>query len=71
MQGARGKVRSEALFPIEENVARVRERIETAARRVGRKGEEIRLMAVSKTVDIKAIERAIKAGLGSSSVRMI
>jgi pyridoxal phosphate enzyme (YggS family) len=51
------------LFPIEENVAKVRERIAAAARRAGRNPEEIRLVAVSKTVDPERIRRAIKAGV--------
>jgi len=53
----------EPMIPIEENIAKVQERIAAAARRAGRNPEEIRLVAVSKTVDREAIERAIKAGV--------
>jgi pyridoxal phosphate enzyme (YggS family) len=56
-------VRTEPLFPIEENIAKVRERIAAAARRAGRDPEEIRLVAVSKTVDPARIRRAIEAGV--------
>lgn len=51
------------MFSIEGNLAKVRERIAMAALRAGRNAEEIRLVAVSKTVDPAAIERAIKAGV--------
>ena len=47
---------------IAENLARVRERIEAAARRSGRKPERVRLVAVSKTVDPERMRRAIQAG---------
>lgn len=48
---------------IAENLAGVTERIEAAARRAGRKPEEIRLVAVSKTVDAARIKEGIDAGI--------
>jgi pyridoxal phosphate enzyme (YggS family) len=47
---------------ISDNLARVRERIEAAARRAGRNFEKIRLVAVSKTVGIERVRQAIEAG---------
>jgi PLP dependent protein len=47
---------------IAENLARVRERIEAAARRSGRDPQTIRLVTVSKTVDPERIRQAIEAG---------
>ena len=48
---------------IRENLLRVQERIEKAAQRVGRDPKEIRLVAVSKTVDAARIKEAIEAGV--------
>jgi PLP dependent protein len=48
---------------IAENIARLRERIETAARRAGRTPEEITLMAVSKTFPPEMIREAYGAGI--------
>jgi hypothetical protein len=48
---------------IAENIARVRERIELAARRAGRKSDEIILMGVSKTFPAERIREAYVAGL--------
>ena len=48
---------------IAENVARVQERIATAARRAGRRPEEIALMAVSKTFLPEAIREAYATGI--------
>lgn len=48
---------------IAENIARVRERIEAAARRAGRSPDEIRLMAVTKTHPAERIREAHRAGL--------
>ena len=48
---------------IRENVLTVREAIERAAERAGRRPEEIRLVAASKTVDIERIQAAIEAGI--------
>ena len=47
---------------IKENLQRVMGRIEKAARRVGRDPKEIKLVAVSKTVDAARIKEAIEAG---------
>src|SRR4030043_2284186 len=48
---------------IRENLLRVMERIEKAARRVGRDPSEIKLVAVSKTVEPESIKEAIEAGV--------
>jgi pyridoxal phosphate enzyme (YggS family) len=46
-----------------ENLVRIRERIETAARRAGRRAEEITLIGVSKTHPAEAIRAAYAGGL--------
>ena len=48
---------------IAENIARVRERVQAAARRAGRDPGEITLMAVSKTVEPERIRQAYEAGV--------
>ena len=48
---------------IAENVARVRERIYSAARRAGHNPEDITLMGVSKTFPVERIREAYAAGL--------
>jgi pyridoxal phosphate enzyme (YggS family) len=48
---------------IKENLLRVRERIEKAARKAGRDSNEIKLVAVSKTVETDRIKEAIEAGI--------
>jgi pyridoxal phosphate enzyme (YggS family) len=48
---------------IRENLLRVTERIEKAARRVGRGPAEIKLVAVSKTVEAARVKEAIEAGV--------
>ena len=48
---------------IRENLLKVMERIERAARRTGRDPTEIRLVAVSKTVDSARIREAVEAGV--------
>jgi pyridoxal phosphate enzyme (YggS family) len=48
---------------IRENLLRVRERIESAAQRAGRDPGEIKLVAVSKTVEVDRIKEAIEAGV--------
>jgi pyridoxal phosphate enzyme (YggS family) len=48
---------------IAENIARVRERIVVAAKRVGRNPDSVTLMAVSKTVDQERIHQASVAGI--------
>jgi pyridoxal phosphate enzyme (YggS family) len=48
---------------IRENLSKVIKRIEQAAQRVGRDPGEIRLVAVSKTVEAARIKEAIEAGV--------
>jgi hypothetical protein len=48
---------------VAENLARIRERIEMAARRAGRRAEEITLIGVSKTHPAEAIRAAYAGGL--------
>ena len=48
---------------IAENIVRVKERIHRAAERAGRSPEEIRLVAVSKTVEPERILAALKEGI--------
>jgi len=50
-------------FGIRENLERVRERIAKAAVRSGRHPQEIRLVAVTKTVDAGRIAEAVNAGV--------
>jgi pyridoxal phosphate enzyme (YggS family) len=48
---------------VSENLTRIRERIAVAARRAGRRGEEITLIGVSKTHSAEAIRARYAAGL--------
>ncbi len=48
---------------IEENVARIRERIENACIKAGRDVSEVTLMGVSKTVEAERVNQAIAAGI--------
>lgn len=48
---------------IAENISQVRERIAAAARRAGRKADEITLMGVSKTFGVESIREAYAAGV--------
>jgi len=48
---------------LHENILRVRERIDRAARRAGRRAEEITLVAVTKTVPAQRVTEAIREGL--------
>jgi pyridoxal phosphate enzyme (YggS family) len=48
---------------VRENIARVQERMADACRRAGRRREQVRLLAVSKTVPAGAIREAYDAGL--------
>lgn len=48
---------------VKENLFRVIERIEKAARKAGRDPKEIKLVAVSKTVETARIKEAIQAGV--------
>jgi pyridoxal phosphate enzyme (YggS family) len=50
-------------MPVSENIARARERIAEAARRAGRRTEEIALMGVTKTHAPERIREAYGAGL--------
>ncbi len=48
---------------VKENLLRVIERIEKAARRAARDSKEVKLVAVSKTVEVARIKEAIEAGV--------
>jgi len=48
---------------IADNVARIRERIAAAAARIGRKPEEVLLVAVCKGIEPERIKQAIAAGI--------
>jgi hypothetical protein len=48
---------------IRENLLRVMERMEKAARKAGRDPNEIKLVAVSKTVEVARVKEAIEAGV--------
>lgn len=48
---------------IAENLVRIQERMQKAAERVGRSPAEIRLVAVSKTVEVERIREAVQAGV--------
>jgi hypothetical protein len=52
-----------AKSPIRENLEEVRQRIAAAARRAGRRPEEITLIGVSKTHSAEAIREAYEAGV--------
>jgi pyridoxal phosphate enzyme (YggS family) len=52
-----------ATTSIRDNLSRVQERIAAAARRAGRRSEEITLIGVSKTHPAEAIREAYEAGL--------
>jgi hypothetical protein len=47
---------------VKENLSKVRERMERATQRAGRDPKEIKLVAVSKTVEVDRIREAIEAG---------
>jgi pyridoxal phosphate enzyme (YggS family) len=48
---------------IQDNIARVEERIAAACQRSGRRGEDVRLVAVSKTHPAESVRAAFAAGL--------
>jgi len=50
-------------MPVAENIAHLRERIASSARRSGRNPDEITLMAVSKTVQPELIHEAYNSGI--------
>jgi pyridoxal phosphate enzyme (YggS family) len=52
-----------AIATIRDNLALVEERIEAACRRSGRRREDVRLIAVSKTHPVAAIREAFAAGV--------
>ena len=57
---------------LEDSLAAVRQRIADAASRVGRRGEEIKLVAVSKTHPAETLRQAVSAGVhifGENKVR--
>ena len=47
---------------IAENISSIRQRIDSAARRSGRRGDEIVLIAVTKTLSSEAVGRAVQGG---------
>ena len=47
---------------IADNVARVRQRIAEAASRVGRRADDVQLVAVTKYVDVEVIRAVVRAG---------
>jgi pyridoxal phosphate enzyme (YggS family) len=51
------------MLTIKENLLRVKESIERAAQKAGRDPKEIKLVAVSKTVEVARIKKAIEAGV--------
>ena len=51
------------MIDLKDNIARVQERIAEACRRVGRRPEDVKLVAVSKTVPPDRIRAAYDAGL--------
>jgi hypothetical protein len=53
----------ELMLTIRDNLLRVKERIERAAQKAGRDPKEIKLVAVSKTVEVDRIKEAIEAGV--------
>jgi hypothetical protein len=53
----------EIMVNLRENIARVEERIAAACRRSGRRREEVRLVAVSKTHPAELIRAAVDVGL--------
>ena len=51
---------------IRENIESIRKRIADAAKRAGRDADEIKLIAVTKTVDVDKVEEAIACLLYTS-----
>jgi pyridoxal phosphate enzyme (YggS family) len=51
------------MLRIEENLKEIRSRIAKTATKGGRRGEEIRLVAVTKTVEVERIKEAIRCGV--------
>lgn len=65
MGSARARIRAMSSLSgkITENLARVRDRIERAASRAGRRSEDITLVAVSKTHSARKIQELYEAGV--------
>lgn len=64
--------KAESVADFARNLARVRARIDAAAVRAGRAGEEVRLLPVSKTVPEERVRPAVEAGcrvLGENKVQ--
>jgi hypothetical protein len=61
--GLRNEGISRSMPSVKDNLLRVRERIEEAARKAGRDPDEVKLVAVSKTVEVARIREAIEAGV--------
>jgi pyridoxal phosphate enzyme (YggS family) len=59
----RSNLPGEMVANLQENIARVEERIAAACRRSGRRREDVRLVAVSKTHPPEMIRAAFEAGL--------
>lgn len=51
-------------MPIKENVEAIRERIANAAKRSGRKAEDITLVAVTKNQPVSLVKEVLKMGIG-------
>ncbi len=62
-RSVRGSGYPRKMSEIRENYLRVKERMERAARRAGREPGEVKLVAVSKTVEVSRIKAAIEAGV--------
>ncbi len=54
---------SDELIIINENLSKIKERIDAASQKAGRNPKDIKLIAVTKTVDIHRIEKAISLGI--------
>jgi PLP dependent protein len=63
LQKAECRLQNNDMSAIKENLLRVTEKIEKAARKIGRDPNEIKLVAVSKTVEAARIKEAIEAGV--------
>ncbi len=69
MDNFQGKMRPMSSIPesfhetVKENVIRVRERVSEAQRRAGREGENVVLVAITKTFDADIVRAVIAAGI--------
>jgi len=48
---------------IQSNIKNIRERVDASAKKTGRTGSDITIVAVSKTVGVDAVEQAVEAGI--------